>query len=62
MREASAVPIDHKLMIRALSDDHGFPALSATLASPAGTNAAYDAAADRRSWLAMQQFLAEIFQ
>ncbi|KMO30018.1 alpha/beta hydrolase family protein [Methylobacterium variabile] len=45
MREASAVPIDHKLMIRALSDDHGFPALSATLASPAGTNAAYDAAA-----------------
>lgn len=26
------------------------------------TGAAYDAAADRRSWLAMQQFLAEIFQ
>jgi hypothetical protein len=30
MREASAVPTDHKLMVRALSDDHGFPALSAT--------------------------------
>lgn len=26
------------------------------------TGAAYDAAADRRSWLAMQQFLTEIFQ
>lgn len=44
MREASAVPTDHKLMVRALSDDHGFPALSATLASPAGVNAAYDVA------------------
>ncbi|MFH6782476.1 MULTISPECIES: alpha/beta hydrolase [Methylobacterium] len=42
MREASAVPVDHKLMVRALSDDHGFPALSATLASPAGGNPAYD--------------------
>ncbi|AWN47922.1 alpha/beta hydrolase [Methylobacterium terrae] len=42
MREASAVPVDHKLMVRALSDDHGFPALSATLASPAGSSAAYD--------------------
>lgn len=44
MREASAVPTDHKLMVRALSDDHGFPALSATLASPAGGNPAYDVA------------------
>ncbi|KMO12781.1 alpha/beta hydrolase family protein [Methylobacterium platani] len=44
MREASAVPVDHKLMVRALSDDHGFPALSATLASPAGGSPAYDVA------------------
>ncbi|TNC13401.1 alpha/beta hydrolase [Methylobacterium terricola] len=44
MRDASAVPTDHKLMVRALSDDHGFPALSATLASPAGGNPAYDVA------------------
>ncbi|TGD96428.1 alpha/beta hydrolase [Methylobacterium nonmethylotrophicum] len=42
MRDASAVPVDNKLMVRALSDDHGFPALSATLASPAGGNPAYD--------------------
>ncbi|GJD49399.1 hypothetical protein OPKNFCMD_2129 [Methylobacterium crusticola] len=45
MREASAVPPERKLMVRALSDDHGFPALSATLASPAGSNGAYDAGA-----------------
>lgn len=45
LREASGVPADRKLFLRALSDDHGFPALSATLASPAGNNAAYDAAA-----------------
>ncbi|MEH3144980.1 MAG: alpha/beta hydrolase [Methylobacterium frigidaeris] len=45
MREASAVPVDRKLLMRALSDDHGFPALSATLASPAGGNSAYDAGA-----------------
>lgn len=44
MREATAVPTDHKLMVRALSDDHGFPALSATLAAPAGGNSAYDVA------------------
>ena len=45
LREASGVPADRKLFLRALSDDHGFPALSATLASPAGNNTAYDAAA-----------------
>ncbi len=44
MREATAVPTDHKLMVRTLSDDHGFPALSATLAAPAGGNPAYDVA------------------
>ena len=43
MREAEAVPNERKLMVRALSDDHGFPALSATLASLGAPNAAYDA-------------------
>jgi hypothetical protein len=32
-------------LVRALSDDHGFPALTATLASPAGLDAAYDGGA-----------------
>ena len=36
LREASAVPSERKLLVRALSDDHGFPALTATLAAPAG--------------------------
>jgi hypothetical protein len=45
LREASAVPIERKLFVRALSDDHGFPALTATLAAPAGTDAAYDGGA-----------------
>ncbi len=45
LREASAVPIERKLVLRALSDDHGFPALTATLASPAGLDAAYDSGA-----------------
>ncbi|MFE1602499.1 poly(ethylene terephthalate) hydrolase family protein [Methylobacterium sp. ID0610] len=45
MRESTAVTPERKLLMRALSDDHGFPALSATLASPAGVNAAYDAGA-----------------
>lgn len=45
LREASAVPLERKLFIRALSDDHGFPALTATLAAPAGTDTAYDGGA-----------------
>ncbi|MET0369681.1 MAG: alpha/beta hydrolase [Methylobacterium sp.] len=45
LREASAVPAERKLFVRALSDDHGFPALTATLAAPAGIDAAYDAGA-----------------
>ncbi|MCJ2142724.1 chlorophyllase/cutinase-like alpha/beta fold protein [Methylobacterium sp. E-066] len=45
LREASAVPIERKLFVRALSDDHGFPALTATLAAPAGTDTAYDGGA-----------------
>ncbi|MDP4026191.1 alpha/beta hydrolase [Methylobacterium sp. NEAU 140] len=45
LREAGAVPTDRKLFVRALSDDHGFPALTATLAAPAGVDAAYDGGA-----------------
>lgn len=44
LREASAVPVDRKLFVRILSDDHGFPALTATLAAPAGVDNAYDGA------------------
>ncbi|MGU3540364.1 alpha/beta hydrolase [Methylobacterium sp. A54F] len=44
LREASAVPPERKLLIRALSDDHGFPSLTATLTAPAGSDSAYDAA------------------
>ena len=36
LREAEAVPLERKLFVRALSDDHGFPALTATLAAPGG--------------------------
>ncbi|WP_426315729.1 alpha/beta hydrolase [Methylobacterium fujisawaense] len=42
LREASGVPLDRKLFVRVLSDDHGFPALTATLAAPAGVDSAYD--------------------
>jgi dienelactone hydrolase len=45
LREATAVPVERKLFVRALSDDHGFPALTATLAAPAGTDTAYDGGA-----------------
>ncbi|KAB1076298.1 dienelactone hydrolase family protein [Methylobacterium planeticum] len=45
LREASAVPTERKLLVRALSDDHGFPALTATLSSPAGVDAAFDGGA-----------------
>ncbi|KQS74947.1 alpha/beta hydrolase [Methylobacterium sp. Leaf361] len=45
LHEASAVPLERKLFVRALSDDHGFPALTATLASPAGVDTAYDGGA-----------------
>ena len=44
MREAANVPIERKLFMRALSDGHGFPVLSATLASPGASDEAYDAA------------------
>ncbi|GEP05081.1 alpha/beta hydrolase fold domain-containing protein [Methylobacterium oxalidis] len=45
LREASAVPPERKLFVRALSDDHGFPAMTATLAAPAGVDSAYDGGA-----------------
>ena len=45
LREASSVPSDRKLFVRVLSDDHGFPALTATLAAPAGVDTAYDGGA-----------------
>lgn len=45
LREADAVPVERKLFLRALSDDHGFPALTATLAAPAAVDTAYDAGA-----------------
>lgn len=44
LREASGVPAERKLLLRALSDDHGFPALSATLAAPGSSKEAYDSA------------------
>jgi hypothetical protein len=45
LRETDAVPVERKLFLRALSDDHGFPALTATLAAPAALDTAYDAGA-----------------
>ncbi|UVF21178.1 alpha/beta hydrolase [Microvirga terrae] len=43
LQQASAVPSTRKLFMRASSDDHGFPALTATLASPGSPKADYDA-------------------
>jgi acetyl esterase/lipase len=42
LRETTEVPPTRKIFMRALSDDHGFPALSATLASPGSVKDAYD--------------------
>jgi pimeloyl-ACP methyl ester carboxylesterase len=44
LRAASAVPPARKLFMRAGSDDHGFPSLSATLASPGAPLDSYDVA------------------
>lgn len=44
LQEASAIPTARKLFMRAGSDDHGYPALTATLASPGSPKADYDAA------------------
>jgi acetyl esterase/lipase len=43
-REATGVPQNRKLFVRAPSDDHGFPTLAATLTAPGGVKDAYDAA------------------
>jgi dienelactone hydrolase len=45
LQEASAVPATRKLFMRAGSDDHGFPAMTATLASPGSPKPDYDASA-----------------
>jgi hypothetical protein len=45
LKEASAVPANRKLFMRVGSDSHGFPALTASLASPGSPKAEYDAAA-----------------
>jgi hypothetical protein len=44
IKETENVPPNRKLFVRALSDDHGFPVLSATLSSPGAAKPAYDAA------------------
>lgn len=41
LKEASAIPPARKLFMRSGSDDHGFPQLTATLASPAGPKDGY---------------------
>lgn len=41
LKEASAIPVVRKLFMRSASDDHGFPPLTATLASPAGAMEGY---------------------
>jgi hypothetical protein len=45
LKESAAIPATRKLFMRAGSDDHGFPAVTATLASPGSPKADYDAAA-----------------
>jgi len=45
LKETVSIPPTRKLFMRASSDDHGFPPLTATLASPGSNRAEYDAAA-----------------
>ncbi|HEY8383073.1 MAG TPA: alpha/beta hydrolase [Microvirga sp.] len=45
LKEASTIPVTRKLFMRAGSDDHGFPVITATLASPGSPKAEYDPAA-----------------
>lgn len=45
LQETTAIPASRKLFMRASSDDHGFPALTATLASPGSPKPDYDASA-----------------
>jgi dienelactone hydrolase len=44
LQQASAVPANRKLFMRAGSDDHGYPPITATLASPGSPKSDYDAA------------------
>ncbi|HEY8564720.1 MAG TPA: alpha/beta hydrolase [Beijerinckiaceae bacterium] len=44
MREASSVPLTRKVLMRAPSDEYGFPTLAAALASPGSTKDAFDGA------------------
>ncbi|WP_375464492.1 alpha/beta hydrolase [uncultured Methylobacterium sp.] len=45
LHAASSIPSERKLFLRTLSDDHGFPALTATLTAPAGLDAGFDGGA-----------------
>ncbi len=45
LKEASAIPVNRKLFMRASSDDHGYPAMTSTLASPGSPKSEYEAAA-----------------
>jgi pimeloyl-ACP methyl ester carboxylesterase len=44
LKEATGIPANRKLFMRAVSDDHGFPTITATLASPGAPKGEYDAA------------------
>jgi acetyl esterase/lipase len=44
LRGASGVPLERKAFLRILSDDHGFPPVTATLASPGSYREAFDGA------------------
>jgi hypothetical protein len=44
LKETTAIPASRKLFMRAGSDDHGFPTLTATLASPGSARSDYDPA------------------
>jgi len=45
LKETTGIPASRKLFMRAGSDDHGFPTVTATLASPGSPKPEYDAAA-----------------
>jgi dienelactone hydrolase len=45
LQETTAIPASRKLFMRVGSDDHGYPALTATLASPGSPKPDYDASA-----------------
>jgi pimeloyl-ACP methyl ester carboxylesterase len=44
LRETTAIPASRKLFMRVGSDDHGFPTIAATLASPGSPKSGYEAA------------------